>query len=408
MEPPASNASYASCENGSLITLYCSSQQVLCQIVGDLNPQAPSNVTSISWHERFTKNYSFYVGLGLAFLSSFLIGSSVILKKKGLLRLVASGATRAEPSLTQASSSSSSLLILLSIDYGPGSVPTIGRRLWLPEGLNVVGRISHHAILSSYFLGESLNLLGKLGCVICVTGSTVMVIHAPEEEKVTTVIEMAAKMKDTGYIVFAVLLLVFCLILIFVVAPRYGQRNILVYIVICSVIGAFSVSAVKGLGITIKNFFQGMPVVRHPLPYILSLILALSLSTQVNFLNRALDIFNTSLVFPIYYVFFTTIVVTSSIILFKEWHSMSTVDIVGTLSGFVTIILGVFMLHAFRDLDMSQTRLPHMHKTPTPAPAPAPEPTVIRLEDKNVLVDNIELSRTPSPEEKPKVFIVHS
>lgn len=54
------------------------------------------------------------------------------------------------------------------------------------------------AILSSYFLGESLNLLGKLGCVICVTGSTVMVIHAPEEEKVTTVIEMAAKMKDTG------------------------------------------------------------------------------------------------------------------------------------------------------------------------------------------------------------------
>lgn len=212
--------------------------------------------------------------------------------------------------------------------------------------------------------------------------------------------------RPEGYIVFAVLLLVFCLILIFVIAPRYGQRNILVYIVICSVIGAFSVSAVKGLGITIKNFFQGLPVVRHPLPYILSLILALSLSTQVNFLNRALDIFNTSLVFPIYYVFFTTIVVTSSIILFKEWYSMSTVDIVGTLSGFVTIILGVFMLHAFKDLDIGHTSLPHMHKNPPPAPAP--EPTVIRLEDKNVLVDNIELSRTPSPEEKPKVFIAQS
>lgn len=55
----------------------------------------PSNVTSNSWQERFRQNYSFYVGLGLAFLSSFLIGSSVILKKKGLQRLVASGATRA-------------------------------------------------------------------------------------------------------------------------------------------------------------------------------------------------------------------------------------------------------------------------------------------------------------------------
>ena len=142
------------------------------------------------------------------------------------------------------------------------------------------------------------------------------------------------------------------------------------------------------------------------LPYILSLVLALSLSTQVNFLNKALDIFNTSLVFPIYYVFFTSLVVTSSIVLFKEWYSMSAVDIAGTLSGFVTIILGVFMLHAFKDLDISHTSLPHMHKNPTPAPAP--EPSIIRLEDKNVLVDNIELSSTASPEKKPEVFIIHS
>lgn len=80
---------------GSLISLYCSSHEVLCQIVGDLSPQVPSNVTSHGWKERFRQNYSFYVGLGLAFLSSLLIGSSVILKKKGLQRLVASGATRA-------------------------------------------------------------------------------------------------------------------------------------------------------------------------------------------------------------------------------------------------------------------------------------------------------------------------
>ncbi|KAK2491509.1 hypothetical protein MC885_016336 [Smutsia gigantea] len=385
MELPASNAS---CENGSLISLYCSSQQVLCQIVSGLSPAVPGNVTSNNWQERFRHNYSFYIGLGLAFLSSFLIGSSVILKKKGLLRLVASGATRA---------------------VAAGEVANFGAYAFAPATVvTPLGALSVliSASLSSYFLGETLNLLGKLGCMICVAGSTVMVIHAPEEEKITTVTAMATKMKDTGYIVFSVLLLVLCLILIFVIAPRHGQRNILVYIAICSVIGSFSVSAVKGLGITIKNFFQGMPVVRHPLPYILSLILALSLSTQVNFLNRALDIFNTSLVFPIYYVFFTTVVVTSSVILFKEWYSMSAVDIVGTLAGFVTIILGVFMLHAFKDLDISQTSLPHMHKNP--APSPAPEPTVIRLEDKNVLVDNIELPSIPSSEEKPRVFIIHS
>ncbi|KAM4869352.1 magnesium transporter NIPA4 isoform X1 [Urocitellus parryii] len=382
-------AGNTSCENGSLISLYCSSQEVLCQIVGGLSHEVPNNATFDSWQERIRKNYGFYIGLGLAFVSSFLIGSSVILKKKGLLRLVATGATRA---------------------VAAGEVANFGAYAFAPTTVvTPLGALSVliSAILSSYFLGERLNLLGKLGCVICVAGSTVMVIHAPEEEKVNTVVEMASKLKDTGFIVFAVLLLVSCLILIFIVAPRYGQRNILVYITICSVIGAFSVTAVKGLGITVKNFFQGLPVVRHPLPYILSLVLALSLSTQVNFLNRALDIFNTSLVFPIYYVFFTTVVVTSSVILFKEWYSMSAVDIVGTLSGFATIILGVFMLHAFKDLEVSWANLPRTHRNPTP-PSPAPEPRVIRLEDKNVLVDNIELAGTPSPVEKPKVFIIHS
>uniref|UniRef100_A0A8C0EMW5 NIPA4 protein n=1 Tax=Bubo bubo TaxID=30461 RepID=A0A8C0EMW5_BUBBB len=47
------------------------------------------------WVTQLEINYGFYIGLGLAVFSSFLIGSSVILKKKGLLRLVEKGGTRA-------------------------------------------------------------------------------------------------------------------------------------------------------------------------------------------------------------------------------------------------------------------------------------------------------------------------
>lgn len=83
------------CLLGSLLSLYCSTRQVLCQVVRHLDPEPPGNVTALRWQDRFWKSYSFYVGLGLAVLSSFLIGSSVILKKKGLQRLVATGATRA-------------------------------------------------------------------------------------------------------------------------------------------------------------------------------------------------------------------------------------------------------------------------------------------------------------------------
>lgn len=62
--------------------------------------------------------------------------------------------------------------------------------MWLLSG--------HSAVLSSYLLGETLNLLGKLGCVLSILGSTLMVIHAPEEEEVTTLQQMTDKLLDPG------------------------------------------------------------------------------------------------------------------------------------------------------------------------------------------------------------------
>ncbi|NWH52679.1 NIPA4 protein, partial [Fregata magnificens] len=254
------------------------------------------------------------------------------------------------------------------------------------------------AILSSYLLGERLNLLGKLGCMLSLVGSTVMVIHAPEDEEVTTLDEMSSKLKEPGFLTYAAILLAVCFLLIFYLAPRYGQSNILIYLTICSVIGAFSVSSVKGLGIAIKGFFAGQPVLQHPLTWILVITLVASITTQINYLNKSLDIFNTSLVFPIYYVLFTTIVITTSIILFKEWVTMTVVDIIGTVCGFLTIILGVFLLHAFKDMDVGLGNLPQVLQGGQQAP--------VTRDDKNILieVDNSSIA----PEDKPKVFMIYT
>lgn len=54
------------------------------------------------------------------------------------------------------------------------------------------------AILSSYFLNEHLNIHGKIGCILSILGSTVMVIHAPQEEEVTSLHEMEMKLRDPG------------------------------------------------------------------------------------------------------------------------------------------------------------------------------------------------------------------
>ncbi|KAJ8266516.1 hypothetical protein GJAV_G00131340 [Gymnothorax javanicus] len=301
----------------------------------------------------------FYIGLSLAVSSSIFIGSSFILKKKGLLRLAKNGCTRAG----QGGHAYLKEWLWWAglISMGVGEAANFAAYAFAPATLvTPLGALSVlvSAVLSSHFLNERLNVHGKVGCLLCILGSTVMVLHAPQEEEVASLNAMAEKLKDPGFIVFAVCVVASSLVLIFIAAPQYGQKNVLVYILICSVIGSLSVSCVKGLGIGIKELFSGKVVLKEPLFWILLVLLVACVSLQINYLNKALDIFNTSIVTPIYYVFFTTSVMACSAILFKEWFRMTADNAVGTVSGFLTIILGIFLLHAFKDINFSFDTLP--------------------------------------------------
>jgi drug/metabolite transporter (DMT)-like permease len=54
------------------------------------------------------------------------------------------------------------------------------------------------AIMSSYFLNESLNAIGKIGCILTGIGSTVMVIHAPKEGEVKSMYDLLLKLQNIG------------------------------------------------------------------------------------------------------------------------------------------------------------------------------------------------------------------
>ncbi|KAG3278258.1 NIPA2 [Ictidomys tridecemlineatus] len=296
--------------------------------------------------------YDFCIGLALAMTSSIFIGGSFILKKKkkDLLRLARKGPMRAGQGGHAYLKEWLWWAGLLSM--GAVEVANFAACAFAPATLvTPLGALSVlvSAILSSYSLNERLNLHGKIRCLLSILGSTVMVIHAPKEEEIEMLIEMSHKLGDPGFVVFATIVVIVSLILIFVVGPRHGQTNILVYITICSVIGVFSVSCAKGMGITIKELLAGKRGLRHPLAWILLLSLVICVSTQINDLNRALDIFNTSLVTPIYYVFFTTSVLTCSAILFKEWQDMP---------WLLYNHVGIFLLRAFKDVSFSLASLP--------------------------------------------------
>ncbi|KAB1282206.1 Magnesium transporter NIPA3, partial [Camelus dromedarius] len=353
------------CREGYVLPLICpNASQAWCEITRVSQLLASpvlykgmnSSITNLSISASAENKYSLYVGLALAVSSSIFIGSSFILKKKGLLQLANKGITRA----------------------GQGGHSYLKEWLWW-------------AGLLSMGAGEAANFAAYAfapATLVTPLGALSVLIRYVSSYKFTN--RFNSFLLLTGFISFAVIVTVISLVLILIVAPKKGQTNILVYISICSLIGAFSVSSVKGLGIAIKELLAWKPVYKHPLVFVLLAVLVLSVTTQINYLNKALDTFNTSLVTPIYYVFFTSMVVTCSAILFQEWYGMKAGDIIGTLSGFFTIINGIFLLHAFKNTDITWSDL-----------TSTTQKEVFSLngnEDKYVLLENVECS-TPGFED---------
>lgn len=99
---------------GYVLSLVCpNSSQAWCEITNVsqvlasvLHRDPNSSLTNLSISANVENKYSLYVGLVLAVSSSIFIGSSFILKKKGLLQLANKGSTRAGKKWMQLTNSS--------------------------------------------------------------------------------------------------------------------------------------------------------------------------------------------------------------------------------------------------------------------------------------------------------------
>lgn len=295
-------------------------------------------------------------GVVLALLSSGFIGSSFIIKKKGLRRAAAVSGVRAgvggyayllEP-----------LWWVGMITMIVGEVANFIAYAFAPAVLvTPLGALSIivSAVLAHFILKEKLHKLGMLGCVMCIVGSVIIVIHAPQESPITSVQEIWIMATQPAFLLYvgSVIMLVF--ILVFHFSPRCGHTDVLVYTGICSLMGSLSVMSVKALGTSLKLTFEGKNQLIYPETWFFMLVVATCVVTQMNYLNKALDTFNTAIVSPIYYVMFTTLTILASVIMFKDWEGQSGGDIISDICGFIVVLSGTILLHTTKDFERSSS-----------------------------------------------------
>ncbi|GAA97099.1 uncharacterized protein L969DRAFT_96978 [Mixia osmundae IAM 14324] len=295
------------------------------------------------------------IGVLLAVVSGVLIGSSFVFKKKGLLAAQKDANVVAGESHAYLKSpmwwTGMTLMIVgeicnfIAYAFAPAILVT-------PLGaLSVV----ICAILSAIFLKERLTFFGKIGCALCIIGATIIALNGPEEQSAATILEFQHLFLSIGFLIFGSVVILACLVLIFFVAPKYGKENIFVYISICSLIGGLSVSCTQGLGSSIVTSIRGQNQFKHWFIYFLLAFVVVTLLTEINYLNKALELFNTATTTAIYYVLFTTATLVTSVILFQGLKA-SVTQIVTVVFGFLVICCGITLLQMSK-IDPNELKL---------------------------------------------------
>ncbi|CAL5021901.1 unnamed protein product [Urochloa decumbens] len=257
-------------------------------------------------------------GLTLAMSSSAFIGSSFVIKKVGLKKAGDNGVRAAS-----------------------------GGFSYLYEPLWWLGMIT---MLAHFILKENLHMFGVVGCILCVVGSVGIVLHAPKERKIDSMKEIWHLATQPGFIVYSCVAVACVLFLIFRVVERSGHRLMLVYIAICSLMGSLTVISVKAVAIALKLSFNGSNQFIYVQTWFFIVVVTICCLVQLNYLNKALDSFNTAVVSPVYYVMFTILTIVANMIMYKDWASQTATQIATQLCGFVTIVAGTFLLHKTRDM----------------------------------------------------------
>jgi hypothetical protein len=130
-----------------------------------------------------------YIGLSLAVCSTIGIGASFVITKKGLNLAAERHGFEGDGFAYLRNPIWWAGIVTMVI----GEVCNFSAYAFAPAILvTPLGALSVliGAVLGSYFLGEKLGVLGRVGCAICLIGSVVIVLHAPPDEDLKNIDEL--------------------------------------------------------------------------------------------------------------------------------------------------------------------------------------------------------------------------
>lgn len=206
--------------------------------------------------------------------------------------------------------------------------------------LGVVALISN-CIIAPIMLKERFRARDLLGVIIAVGGAVTVVVSAKVNNPKLGPHEIGDLLKRWEFLTYFGITCGTIIVLMFL-SNKYGERTVVIDIGVAGLLGGYTALSTKGVASLLS--YRPLYILTFPIAYLLVAVLVSTAVLQIKYINRALQRFDSTIVIPTQFVFFTISVIVGSAMLYRDFEK-TTADKLGEFFGGVALtFLGVWCI----------------------------------------------------------------
>ncbi|SGY12736.1 BQ5605_C011g06589 [Microbotryum silenes-dioicae] len=196
--------------------------------------------------------------------------------------------------------------------------------------------------LAPLICGEPFRKLDLFGCALAAMGAVTIVWASKAQDKLLYPPEMVAAISTPLFLAYSIASIAAIAVLVCLSRSKYGDRYVIIDLGICALSGAFTVLSTKAISSFLNILF--LQTFEYWVTYPLLLVLAGSAMLQINFINKALQRFDSRVVIPIQFTSFALSTIVGSAVLYREFDDVDLSSFFNFIFGCVICGAGVYLL----------------------------------------------------------------
>uniref|UniRef100_A0A8D2KXT1 NIPA like domain containing 2 n=1 Tax=Varanus komodoensis TaxID=61221 RepID=A0A8D2KXT1_VARKO len=199
------------------------------------------------------------------------------------------------------------------------------------------------AVISIMFLKGSIRSEGILGGTMTIAGTFLLVTFAPRITQELTARKIQNDLVSWQFLIYVILeIITFCILFYF--HKRKEVKHIVILLVMVALLASLSIISTKAVATMIMVSVKGNMQLTYPIFYVMFILMVLTCTFQVKFLNKAMNLYAAAEVIPMNYVFFTISAILTGAIFYQEFQGAVLLSGFMFLFGCFLSFVGVFII----------------------------------------------------------------